>query len=955
MPDLAQPSVYGSMKDSSARFLETSPFYGGNAAFLEELYERFLTDPESIPPNWRGSFQKLKETMPEHPDIPHSDIRRRFQELALRPPTRATVPATAESAKQIAVNQLIDQYRLLGHRVAETNPLPLFPKPYLLELDPAYYQLNEQDLDTEFDASALVKGARMKLRDILAKLKRTYCGPVGSETMHIVQREVRQWLQERLEASEARLKLTAEQKKHLLKGLIAAEGIEKYLHRRYVGQKRFSLEGGESLIPLLDELIQQGGSKGVREVVIGMAHRGRLNVLINILGKQPKALFEEFEGLRSPLEGTTGDVKYHMGFSSDVDTPGGPVHLALAFNPSHLEIIDPVVEGSVRARQDRYGEGGHNRILPLLIHGDAAFAGQGVVMETLQMAQTRAFHTGGTIHVVVNNQIGFTISNPFDARSTTYATDVAKMVEAPVFHVNGDDPEAVLFVVRLALDFRMTFNRDVVIDLVCYRRHGHNEADEPAVTQPVMYRHIRSHPSVVQLYAKKLEDEGILTQEQVQAMEQEYLKALEQGNPALRPVVQNAHVTPRAPWHRYLKGRWDMPYDSGFPLDKLTELARQWLEVPKGFELHPRVAKIWEDRLKMTQGELPLDWGYAENIAYATLLAEGVSVRLTGQDSGRGTFFHRHGIVYHYRTGEPLIPLAKIAKLHSSRFYLYDSLLSEEGVLGFEYGYSSAEPETLTIWEAQFGDFVNVAQVVIDQFISSGEAKWGRLSGLVLFLPHGYEGQGPEHSSARLERFLQLCAEDNIQVCVPTTPAQIFHLLRRQMLRPYRKPLIVLTPKSLLRHRLAVSTLGELSQGRFELVIDEIDSLDPKKVRRVILCAGKIYYELLESRRQEDIDDIAILRLEQLYPFPVQALQDALSRYSNLKELIWCQEEPKNQGAWYQIRHRLEAVAGKLPLLYVGRPPAAAPAEGTFLMHVEHQRAIIDSALHPEVALKAAG
>lgn len=940
------------MKDLS-KFLDTSPFYGENAAFLESLYERFLSDPDQIPPDWREHFQKLQAKMPGHPDRPHAEIRQRFKEAV--PAQLALAVVSVECTKQIAVNQLIDQYRLLGHLVAETNPLPLAPKPYLPELDPAYYHLDEQDLESEFNASTLAKGASLKLRDILAKLKRTYCGPIGSETMHIVPREIRQWLQERLETSEARLDLTAEQKQHLLKALIAAEGIEKYLHRRYVGQKRFSLEGGESLIPLLDDLIQQAGTCGVGEVVIGMAHRGRLNVLINILGKQPKVLFEEFEGLKSPLEGTTGDVKYHLGFSSDVDTPGGAVHLALAFNPSHLEIIDPVVEGSVRARQDRYGEGSQDRILPLLIHGDAAFAGQGVVMETLQMAQTRAFHTGGTIHVVINNQIGFTTSNPLDARSTTYATDVAKVVEAPIFHVNGDDPEAVLFVTRLALAFRMTFHRDVVIDLVCYRRHGHNEADEPAVTQPVMYRHIRSHPSVAQLYAQKLIETGVIDADLPKSMEQAYIQALEQGQPALRQVVKNRHATPRAPWHRYLKGRWDMPYDSSFPLAKLTELASQWLEIPEGFELHPRVAKLWEDRQQMTAGKLPVDWGYAENLAYATLLAEGYAVRLTGQDSGRGTFFHRHGIVYHYRTGEPFVPLAKIAKRYHSRFYLYDSLLSEEGVLGFEYGYSSAEPEALVIWEAQFGDFANVAQVVIDQFISSGEAKWGRLSGLVMFLPHGYEGQGPEHSSARLERFLQLCAEDNMQVCLPTTPAQIFHLLRRQMRRPYRKPLITLTPKSLLRHRLAVSTLEELSQGHFQLVIDEIDPIDPKKAKRAILCAGKIYYELLESRRQEGIDDLVILRLEQLYPFPVQALEATLSRYPNLKELIWCQEEPKNQGAWYQIRHHLEAIAGKLPLVYVGRPPAAAPAEGTFLMHVERQRAIMDSALRSEIALQAAG
>jgi 2-oxoglutarate dehydrogenase E1 component len=929
------------MKDLAAKFLESSPFYGGNAAFLEELYERFLQDPESLTPQWREYFQKLKAGLPPSP------LRQRFEEQ------RLTKTAEPECAKQLAINQLIDCYRSLGHLVADTNPLPLTPKPYVPELDLKLYPLSAEDLEREFDAS-FGKGARMKLSELLLHLKRTYCGSIGSEFMHISKTPIREWLRERLETSHARLDLTAEHQKHILKGLIAAEGIEKYLHRRYVGQKRFSLEGGESLIPLLDELIQHAGSLGVHEVVIGMAHRGRLNVLINLLGKSPSALFEEFEGLKSPPAGTTGDVKYHMGFSSDVDTPGGPVHLALAFNPSHLEIIDPVVAGSVRARQDRYGEDGHNRILPLLIHGDAAFAGQGVVMETLQMSKTRAFYTGGTIHVVINNQIGFTISNPADARSTYYATDVAKMVEAPVFHVNGDDPEAVLFVTRLALEFRMTFNCDVVIDLVCYRRHGHNEADEPAVTQPVMYRHIRSHPSVAQLYAQKLVEAKLIDPELPKTLEQEYFKALEQGNPQLRPLGQPGR-TPRAPWHRYLKGRWDLPYDSSFPLAKLTELANKWLELPESFVLHPRVAKIWEERRKMTQGELPVDWGYAENLAYATLLADGYAVRLTGQDSGRGTFFHRHGIVYHYQTGEPLIPLAQVAKQFGSRFYLYDSLLSEEGALGFEYGYASAEPEALVIWEAQFGDFANVAQVVIDQFLSSGEAKWGRLAGLVLYLPHGYEGQGPEHSSARLERFLQLCAEDNLQVCVPTTPAQIFHLLRRQMRRPYRKPLIVLTPKSLLRHRLAVSTLEELSQGSFKLVIDELDPLDPKKIRRVILCTGKIYYELLESRRQQGIDDLAILRLEQLYPFPSQALEATLARYPNLKEIVWCQEEPKNQGAWSQLRDQLERAAGKLPLIYVGRPPAAAPAEGTFLMHVERQRAIIESALHPEIALKAVG
>ncbi len=942
------------MTDSFAQWLQSTPFYGGNAAFLEALYERFLENPESVPPHWRRQFQQLQRQLPKHVDVSHEKIRQRFRQLAHLPKV-AGAPETVECAKQIAVNRLIEQYRFLGHLIADTNPLPLSPKPYLPELDPTFYGLDKSDLDREFDASLIAGCGRMSLRDILAKLKRIYCGKVGSETMHILPRDIRTWVQQRLEKSECRLDLTPEQKRWLLKLLIAAEGIEKFLHRRYVGQKRFSVEGAESLIAMLDELIQRAGERGIQEVVLGMAHRGRLNVLVNILGKQPEALFQEFEGKIEPSEGTTGDVKYHLGFSSDVATPGGPVHLALAFNPSHLEIIDPVAEGSVRARQDRIGKEGANRVLPLLIHGDAAFAGQGVVMETLQMAQTRAFHTGGTVHIVVNNQIGFTISNPFDARSTTYPTDVAKMIEAPIFHVNGDDPEAVWFVIRLALEFRMTFNRDVVIDLVCYRRHGHNEADEPAVTQPVMYRHIRKHPSVAFLYAHQLIEEGVIKAAEPHQFERDYLEALEKGGPVLRPPLPKTTFRNRVAWHPYIGKRWDAPYDSGFPLDRLRELAELWLELPEGFELHPRVARIWEERHKMTAGEIPVDWGYAENMAYATLLAEGKTVRLTGQDSGRGTFFHRHGIVYHYRTGEPFIPLKKIAYQYQSRFYLYDSLLSEEGVLGFEYGYSTAEPEALVIWEAQFGDFANVAQVVIDQFISSGEAKWGRLSGLTLFLPHGYEGQGPEHSSARLERFLQLCAEENMQVCVPTTPAQIFHLLRRQMLRPYRKPLITLTPKSLLRHRLAVSSLEDLSQGSYQLVIDEIDRIEPRRVRRLILCCGKIYYELLEARRQEGIDDIAILRLEQLYPFPTEALKQTLARYPHLKELVWCQEEPKNQGAWYQIRHRfLEALAPDIRLTYIGRPPAAAPAEGAFPMHVERQHAIIDAALHPQVELKKA-
>ena len=635
-----------------------------------------------------------------------------------------------------------------------------------------------------------------------------------------------------------------------------------------------------------------------------------------------------------------------MGFSSDVTTPGGPVHLTLAFNPSHLEIINPVVEGSVKARQDREGKEGINTVIPILIHGDAAFSGQGIVMETLNMSQTRAFYTGGTVHIVINNQIGFTTSNPLDARSTLYCTDVASMIQAPVFHVNGDDPEAVMFVTELALDYRNTFNKDVVIDLICYRRLGHNEADEPATTQPVMYKKIRKHQTTRTIYAQKLISEEILTLAEANKMEGDYLTLLESGQVVSRPISTNSNYSYTNQWNDFLNVSWDVPCKTAISMEHLRFCNDRMQRLPNGFELHARVAKVMENRSKMAAGSLPLDWGFAENIAYASLLLENHSIRLTGQDVGRGTFVHRHAVFHNQLNNKTYTPIKHLDK-NQGNAQIFDSLLSEAGVLGFEYGYSTTMPNTLVIWEAQFGDFANGAQVVIDQFISSGETKWGRLCGLVMLLPHGFEGQGPEHSSARLERYLQLCADHNIQVCYPTTPAQIFHLLRRQIIRPYRKPLIIMSPKSLLRHKLAVSTLEDLTKGSFQPVIGEQDVIKPNLVTRFILCTGKVYYDLLDARRKDNLKHIAIARLEQIYPFPDKLLKAELAKYPQLKDFIWCQEEPKNQGAWYQSKHHFsDNVPKQINITYAGRDASAAPAVGNFHVHIEQQKAVVQSALY---------
>ena len=929
-------------------FQDSSSLQGSNAGYIEDLYEQFLEDPESVEPSWQQQFRALQNGIAY--ETPHSPVVQRFAQLAVKSQGRlAQLQGFTEESvkKQAAVSRLINHYRVRGHQIANNNPLGKSTAPPA-DMDPAYYGLAEPDMDTLFDSGALFGHEdRLPLRKIIANLQAIYCGSIGSEFMHIVDTNIRRWVINRLENPKTHTLPNAEKKRWILKLLTAAEGIENYLHHRFVGQKRFSLEGGESLIPILDQLIQDSGEKGVKEIVIGMAHRGRLNVLINILGKSPASLFDEFAGITTPTPGVnSGDVKYHMGFSSDIATPGGPVHLTLAFNPSHLEIINPVVEGSVKARQDRAEGDGINNVIPVLIHGDAAFSGQGIVMETLNMSQTRAFNTGGTVHIVINNQIGFTTSNPADARSTLYCTDVASMIQAPVFHVNGDDPEAVIFVTKLALDYRMTFNKDVVIDLICYRRLGHNEADEPAATQPIMYKKIRKHKTTRKLYAEKLINEGILSETDTQQLMQDYQKLLDAGEVVSRPLQENPSYTYTNQWNQFLNKTWETPCDTTITMDRLRFCNDRMQRLPEGFELHPRVAKVMDNRRKMAAGALPLDWGFAENMAYASLLMEQYNVRITGQDVGRGTFVHRHAVLHNQLNKNTYVPIKHLAQ-DQGQAQIYDSLLSEAGVLGFEYGYSTTMPNTLVVWEAQFGDFANGAQVLIDQFISSGETKWGRLCGLVMLLPHGYEGQGPEHSSARLERYLQLCAEHNMQVCNPTTPAQIFHLLRRQLIRSFRKPLIVMSPKSLLRHKLAVSTLEDLTTGQFQPVIGEQDAINPKKVTRVVLCAGKVYYDLLEARRQDDLKHVAIVRLEQLYPFPETLFKAEMAKYPHLHEFVWCQEEPKNQGVWYHSKHHFtDNLRASVSVTYAGREASAAPAVGKFHVHIEQQKAVVHSALY---------
>ncbi len=937
------------------QFQENSYLYGDNADFIETLYECYLETPDAVSSEWRKYFDQIQESNIQ--ETSHEDAIKDFvsnrQVSASPQPSYTTDYNTPQ--KQQAVSNLIDAYRSRGHQQATLNPLEFHERPPVAALNPKFYGLSDSDMSKNFNTSFTKAPQELSLAKILLYLKQAYCGNFSVEYTHIASSLQKLWIQERFETFPTRPEFTPEKKHKLLERIIAAEGIEKYLHTKYVGQKRFSLEGGESLIIILDDIIQNAAEIKVEEIVIGMAHRGRLNVLVNILGKSPRELYQEFEGSQKNLDDRPGDVKYHQGFSSNVETSYGNMHLALSFNPSHLEIIDPVVIGSVRARQRRRNDHSGQQVVPILIHGDSAFAAQGVVMETLNMSQAQGYTVGGTVHIIVNNQIGFTTSNPLDMRSTVYCSDVAKMVQAPIFHVNGDDPEAVAFITRLALEFRMAFNKDVVINMICYRRHGHNEADEPAATQPMMYQKINAHPTTATLYADQLVSENIITQDNVQKISDHYQDALDQGDVValnILPHPDNKMVN----WGPYKKEiEWDYKVDTTLDLDQIKQLANSLNKIPDGFELHPRVEKILSNRNKMAVGAQLIDWGFAETMAYASLLIEGYPIRLSGQDSGRGTFFHRHAVLHNQKDGESYTPLQHLNE-DQAQFIVIDSLLSEEAVLGFEYGYSTTDPNSLTIWEAQFGDFANGAQVVIDQFITSGEAKWRRLCGLVLFLPHGYEGQGPEHSSARVERYLQLCADHNIQVCNPTTPAQIFHMLRRQMIRPYRKPLIVFTPKSLLRHKLATSTLDDLSQGVFQTLIPEHEEQIKKQVRRIIFCSGKIYYELLEARKIRKIDDIALIRIEQLYPFPHNELIKLIKQYPNTKEIVWCQEEPKNQGAWYQTQHNIkEFIRADQTLFYAGPAASASPAAGRFKLHLEIQKKLINDALsdhsflHPKI------
>ncbi|MDA3138015.1 2-oxoglutarate dehydrogenase E1 component [Vibrio metschnikovii] len=925
-------------------WLESSHLAGANATYVEDLYELYLSDPDLVSEEWKRVFDGLP-MQPDHVvEQPHSRVRDYFRRLAQETKHYNVQVSDPEvDAKQVKVLQLINAYRFRGHEAAQLDPLGLWKRPPVAELDPSFHNLTEDDMEETFNVGSFAVGAdTMKLKDIYQSLNKIYCGSVGAEYMHIIDTEQKRWIQQRLEPVLGQPTFTLEEKRTFLDELTAAEGLERYLGAKFPGAKRFSLEGGDALIPMMKELIRHAGTHGMREVVIGMAHRGRLNMLVNVLGKKPQDLFDEFAGKHDETWGT-GDVKYHQGFSADFATPGGDVHLALAFNPSHLEIVNPVVIGSVRARQDRLGDSEGSRVLPITIHGDSAIAGQGVVAETFNMSLARGYCVGGTVRIVINNQVGFTTSNPRDTRSTMYCTDIAKMVQAPILHVNSDDPEAVAFVTRMALDYRNEFKRDVVIELVCYRRHGHNEADEPNATQPLMYQKIKKHPTPRKIYADILTERNECDLETATQLVNEYRDALDHGEVVVkewRPMTMHS-----VDWSPYINREWNENWDNQFPLVRLKELGEKICQYPDSHKLQSRVEKIYHDRMSMVSGEKMLDWGMAETLAYATLVDDGKRIRISGQDSGRGTFFHRHSVLHNQADASTYVPLANV---HSKQgpFEVIDSVLSEEAVLAFEYGYATAEPGGLTIWEAQFGDFANGAQVVVDQFISSGEQKWGRLCGLTMLLPHGYEGQGPEHSSARLERYLQLCAEQNMQVVIPSTPAQVYHMLRRQVVRKMRRPLIVMSPKSLLRHPLCTSSMEELANGSFLPAIGEIDPLDAAKVKRVVFCSGKVYYDLLEQRRNNQQDDVAIVRIEQLYPFPIEEVQATIASYTNVVDYVWCQEEPQNQGAWYSSQHNFRAaIPARADLKYAGRPASASPAVGYMSVHLKQQKALIEDAL----------
>ena len=937
------------------QYRSNSYLFGGNAPYVEEMYEAYLDNPGSVPDNWRDYFDALQHVPAvdgsDSRDVAHAPVIESFAQRAKANAFahKASEADLAVARKQVHVQSLIAAYRSLGSRWADLDPLKRTERPKIPELETAFYDLTESDMDITFSATNtyFTKADSMTLREIVQALRETYCSTIGAEIMHITEPTEKRWWQERLESIRSKPSFSAEKKKAILERLTAAEGLERFLHTKYVGQKRFSLEGGESFIAAMDELVQKAGEKGVQEIVIGMAHRGRLNVLVNTLGKMPKDLFAEFDHT-APEDLPAGDVKYHQGFSSDISTAGGPVHLSLAFNPSHLEIVNPVVEGSVRARQDRRGDTAGAQVLPVLVHGDSAFGGQGVNQETLMLAATRGYSTGGTVHLIINNQIGFTTSDPRDLRSTLYCTDIVKMIEAPVLHVNGDDPEAVVLATQLALEYRMTFRKDIVIDIVCFRKLGHNEQDTPSLTQPLMYKKIGAHPGTRKLYADKLAAQGLgatLGDDMVKA----YRAAMDAGRHTVDPVLSNYKSKYAVDWSPFLGKKWTDAADTALPLTEWKRLAERLTSIPASVNMHPLVKKVYDDRAAMGRGEINVDWGMGEHMAFASLVAAGYPVRLSGEDCGRGTFTHRHAVVHDQKREKwdegTYIPLQHVADGQAT-FTVIDSILSEEAVLGFEYGYASAEPNTLTIWEAQFGDFANGAQVVIDQFIASGEVKWGRVNGLVLMLPHGYEGQGPEHSSARLERFMQLAADTNMQIVQPTSASQIFHVLRRQMVRNLRKPLIIFTPKSLLRNKDATSPLADFTKGDFRTVLGEQKAdLVAEKVKRVIVCSGKVYYDLVKKRDEKKANDVAIVRVEQLYPFPHRAFGNELKKYPNATDIVWCQDEPQNQGAWFFVQHYIhENMQDGQKLGYAGRPASASPAVGYAHLHQEQQKTLLDQA-----------
>jgi len=935
-----------SHKNDMKALWENSYLFAGNTAYLEEMYEDYLADPDSIPDVWQNYFKTLPNLESyTGKDFSHEQIKEQFIALAKQPVTQMG-SCDVQSQKQANVSKLINAFRSHGHHHAFLDPLQMRMPEYIPDLDLSHHGLSKADLEEIFFTNSFygLDKKQATLSEIYKALQDIYCGSIGIEFMHISDDEQTTWIKQRLESAKGRPNFSNDARINILKNLIAAEGLEVYLGKKYVGQKRFSLEGSDSLIAMLNHMATHAAGLDAKELVVGMAHRGRLNVLVNMLGKAPSTLFQEFEGVYFD-EDRSGDVKYHLGFSSDVKTPNGSIHLALGFNPSHLEIISPVIEGAVRARQEKLNDTKCNSVIPISIHGDAAFAGQGVVMETFNMSQARGYSIGGTIHIVINNQIGFTTSNPLDSRSTLYCTDVAKMVQAPIIHVNGDDPEAVVFASQLAFDFRNKFKKDVVIDLVSYRKHGHNESDEPTMTQPVMYKKIKKHPSPVTIYSEKLINAGVITKEEKEQFIQEYRDTLDHGKTVVELERSHEVIEESSDWKKYSNPiKTGKIIKTGVSLNKLKSLGECANTFPEGFAVQTQVKKEYDNRRKMIAGEMPLFWGMAETLAYATLLDEGFPVRISGQDSGRGTFSHRHAVLHDHSNAELYIPLAHLRE-DQAKFTIIDSVLSEEAVMAFEYGYASSHPNRLVIWEAQFGDFFNGAQVVVDQFISSGEQKWGRLTSLVLYLPHGYEGMGPEHSSARLERFLQLCAQQNMQVCVPTTPAQAFHMIRRQMHADYRKPLIVMTPKSLLRNKKAVSSLEQLATGHFMEVIPEQSDHSPKDIKHIIICSGKVYYDLVQYKEDNQRDDVAIIRVEQLYPFPEELLSTELARYKNAKSIKWCQEEPENQGAWYNIKHHIHScLSDSQQMAYAGRLASAAPAVGYHTLHVKQQKALVEDA-----------